>query len=62
MSDSYDGPHHIAYADFPGKGISYWVVFEGRSFDISFSEKRRKMRVFVDGDEWVKRSDVEPGG
>jgi len=57
MTDDYAGPSEIAYARFPGKGISYRATFEGRNFELAFSEKRKRMRVFVDGKEWKEALD-----
>lgn len=52
-ADNYRGPSQIAYAVFPGKGRSYHAEFEGRKFEVSFSEKGKRMRVFADGVEYV---------
>lgn len=51
-ADRFNGPTEIGYAIFPGRGISYRGEYEGRDVHVSFSEKLKKMRIFVDGVEW----------
>lgn len=53
-TDDYRGPSQIAYVAFPGKGRAYHAEFEGRKVQVSFSEKGKRMRVFVDNVEFVK--------
>jgi len=57
MSEDYAGPSEIAYARFPGRGISYHAKFEGRKVELAFSEKRKRLRIFVDGKEWKEVAD-----
>ena len=59
--DQFNGPTEIGYAVFPRLGISYRGNYEGRDVHVSFSEKRKKMRIFVDGVEWIPKP-AEGGG
>lgn len=52
MADPFDGPRQIGYAIFPGRGISYTGKYEGHEVQVSFSEKKNRMRIHVDGVEW----------
>lgn len=54
-NDEYKGPDRIGYAVFPGRGTTYNAVFEGRQIELYFTEKQRKLRVFVDGKEWKSK-------
>ena len=51
----FRGPTEIGWAVFPGRGISYSGTYEDRNVQISFSEKRTKIRIFVDGTEFVAK-------
>ena len=59
--DQFNGPTEIGYTIFPRMGISYRGKYEGRDVCVSFSEKRKKMRIFVDGVEWIPKP-AEGGG
>ena len=55
----YRGPATIGWAIIPGRGIFYRGDYEGRDVQVSFSLKRKRMRIFVDGVEWVPIVEVE---
>ena len=53
MSD-YCGPSEIGYAKFPNRGITYHFKLEGHDIQLYVTEKRKKIRIFVDHQEWAK--------
>ena len=51
----YRGPKEISHYTWPGRGTTYTMQFEGRHVvEVYVTEKRKRVRVFVDGDEWKK--------
>lgn len=51
---SYNGPTEIGYFTVPGRGISYHMEIGGHNVQIYLTEKRKKIRVWVDYEEWKK--------
>lgn len=51
MSD-YHGPESIGYAAWPGRGTTYDARYGGHDVQIYVTEKRKTIRVYVDGKEW----------
>lgn len=51
-TDDYRGPIEIGYLALPKRGTVYLMDFEGRKIELYFTEKQRRLRVFVDGKEW----------
>lgn len=50
--DPFNGPREVGYAIFPGRGMAYHARYEGHDVQVSFSEKKNRMRIHVDGVEW----------
>lgn len=53
----YRGPNEIRHFTMPGRGTSYYADYDGHDVQVYVTEKRKKIRVFVDGDEWVRGGD-----
>lgn len=53
MSD-YRGPTEIGHFTVAGRGTSYYANYEGHDVQVYVTEKKKLIRVFVDGDEWKK--------
>ena len=53
MSD-YRGPTEIGHFTVAGRGTSYHADYEGHDVQVYVTEKKKLIRVFVDGDEWKK--------
>ena len=55
LMSEYRGPKEISHYTWPGRGTTYTMQFEGRHVvEVYVTEKRKRVRVFVDGDEWKK--------
>ena len=54
MNADYRGPTEIGHFTMPGRGTSYHADHDGHDVQVYVTEKRKKVRVFVDGDEWKK--------
>lgn len=52
MGDNYEGPSSIGYALWPGRGTTYMMNFADHKVEVYLTEKRKKIRVYVDGKEW----------
>ena len=48
----YDGPDSIGFATWPGRGTTYSAKYADHDVQVYVTEKRKKVRVFVDGVEW----------
>jgi len=48
----YRGPKAIGHFTMPGRGTSYSFKLEGHDIQLYVTEKRKKVRVFVDHEEW----------
>jgi len=48
----YEGPDQIGYAVWPGRGTTYHFPIAGRSIEVYVTEKKKLVRVYVDGVEW----------
>ena len=53
----YRGPTEIGHFTMPGRGTSYHADYDGHDVQVYVTEKRKKVRIFVDGDEWKKDND-----
>jgi hypothetical protein len=51
MSD-YRGPDTIGHMTIPGRGTSYRADYDGHEVQVYVTEKKKLIRVFVDGKEW----------
>lgn len=47
-----DFPDSIGYAKFPGRGTTYYFKLAGHDIQLYVTEKRKKVRVFVDHTEF----------
>lgn len=56
MSDDkdYEGPNEIGHFKWPGRGTTYSFKISGHDFQIYVTEKRKKVRIFVDREEWAE--------
>lgn len=52
VEDGFEGPESIGYARFPGAGTSYYFKLAGHDVQLYVTEKRKLVRVFVDGKEY----------
>jgi len=52
-----DCPAEIGVFTVPGRGTSYSATYGPHDVQIYLTEKRKAIRVFVDGSEW-KRGDA----
>jgi hypothetical protein len=44
----YEGPEQIGFAEVPGRGTTYHFALAGHDIQLYVTEKRKKVRVFVD--------------
>jgi len=51
-TDEYSGPNTIRYAKFTGRGITYSADYDGYEVEVYITEKAKRIRVFVDKQEW----------
>lgn len=49
---TYEGPTEIGHFTIPNRGTSYHMQFAGHDVQIYITEKRKKIRVFIDHEEW----------
>jgi hypothetical protein len=50
---SYEGPDEIGYATWLGRGTTYHFKLAGHDVQLYVTEKRKKLRVFIDHQEWT---------
>ena len=51
----YRGPKEISHYTRPGRGTTYTMQFErGHTVEVYVTEKRKQIRMFVNGYEWKK--------
>lgn len=48
---TYEGPDCIGYIEWPGRGTTYDFKLAGHDIQLYVTEKRKKVRVFVDHQE-----------
>lgn len=48
----YEGPTEIGHFTVPGRGTSYTAEYAGHQVQVYITEKRKQIRIFVDGHEW----------
>lgn len=56
----YEGPEIIGYAQWPGRGTTYHFKLAGQDVELYITEKRKKLRVFIDYTEWTARRTTPP--
>lgn len=56
---TYNGPAEIGHATFPGRGTTYYFTLEGHDVQLYVTEKRKKLRVFIDHSEYMPGTDQE---
>jgi hypothetical protein len=52
VMSGYKGPDQIGWAYWPGRGTTYHGDFDGHDVQVFVTEKRKRVRVFVDGKEY----------
>lgn len=50
-----DCPTEIHVSNFPDRGANYHAKYAEHVVDIFLTEKRKRIRVWVDGEEWVAK-------
>jgi len=53
----YNGPTQIGYSSRAGRGTSYSADYDGHNVQVYVTEKRKQVRVWVDGIEYRKAAD-----
>jgi hypothetical protein len=49
---AYNGPTEIGHFTLPGRGTTYSFKLEGHDVQLYVTEKRKKLRVFIDHAEY----------
>ena len=52
--DEYNGPTQIGWSSMAGRGTSYSADYDGHNVQVYVTEKRKRVRIWVDGVEYVK--------
>lgn len=50
--DGFRGPTQIGYAKFRGRGTAYSADYDGHMVEVFITEKAKRVRIHVDGQEW----------
>jgi hypothetical protein len=53
----YEGPDSIGWSNFPGRGTTYSFKIASRDIQVYVTEKKKLIRVHVDGVEWKAAND-----
>lgn len=51
MKTDYKGPNEIGWYYWPKRGTTYDFTVEGHAIQIYVTEKRKRVRIYVDGVE-----------